>query len=208
MDELDFLTTHVFKEFGDIEIPDHKQMSAALSVLDCVLSLGRRYKSFVEPRIAAFATKNPDFTGLIDLLNMIKSYSSPKEFGMEKLDYNHDERMRTIVGVTRYLIVEQTNYAGDTEIKRLQAWANSSVPTDCAFVGVRGFDLAGFQYLRMLFGAQTSKPDVHIVNFVSETIGRRVEPEVALSMLKIAAERTNLPLLALDGAIWESRASK
>ena len=29
-------------------------------------------------------------------------------------------------------------------------------------VGVRGFGLAGFQYMRMLFGAQTAKPDIHI----------------------------------------------
>jgi hypothetical protein len=58
----------------------------------------------------------------------------------------------------------------------------------------------------MLFGAQTTKPDVHIRNFVSEVIGRKVNDQLALALLEQAAANANLPLREVDGAIWRERA--
>jgi hypothetical protein len=66
----------------------------------------------------------------------------------------------------------------------------------------------GFQHLRMLFGAQTTKPDVHIRNFVSEVIGRKVNDYTALALLEQASAQTNLPLHEVDGAIWSERGRK
>lgn len=58
----------------------------------------------------------------------------------------------------------------------------------------------------MLFGAQTTKPDVHIVRFVSEIVGRKVSDVQALYLLERAAVRTGLPVRDLDVAIWEASA--
>lgn len=207
--DLERLIEVVLKTFGHVSKAEtYGQNNSVLNVLDCVLSLNRHYNAFVVPRITAFASKNPDIIELSQLLKLIKSYPSPAEFGIKELNYNHGERVCTIAGVARYLLVEQQNFAGNTEMERLNLWANSCLASDFAFAGVRGFGLAGFQYLRMLFGAQTTKPDVHIINFVSEAIGKNVDAETALSLLELAAKQTELPLRELDGAIWDSRAGK
>ena len=88
----------------------------------------------------------------------------------------------------------------------MENWAEWTRPGDYLAVGVKGFGLAGFQYLRMLFGAQTTKPDIHIMRFVAEHIGRPVTDIQALYLLEKAARLAGLPLRELDAAIWESRA--
>lgn len=49
-------------------------------------------------------------------------------------------------------------------LRRLARWAP---PCDYLVVGVAGFGLAGFQYLRRLFGAETTKPGVHVMRYVA-----------------------------------------
>ena len=65
-----------------------------------------------------------------------------------------------------------------------------------------GFGLAGFQYLRMLFGAQTSKRVVHLVRFVADSVGTTQSPGKALAILDQAAAIVGLPLREVDSAIW------
>lgn len=89
----------------------------------------------------------------------------------------------------------------------LQAWARSAKPEDYKSLNIKGFGVAGFQYLRMLFGAQATKPDKHIIDFVSEAIGgRRVSEIQALALLESAAEREGVALRDVDTSIWEARA--
>jgi hypothetical protein len=57
----------------------------------------------------------------------------------------------------------------------------------------------------MLFGVQTTKPDKHITDFVSEEIGRRVSQEEALYLFEQAAKQAGLPIRQADNAIWEQR---
>ena len=90
----------------------------------------------------------------------------------------------------------------------LHTWAISVKPHDVAVVGVRGFGLAGYQYLRMLFGAQTTKPDVHVKRFVSQALGRKVGAKDALALLEQASAQAGLPLRAVDGVIWQEQSQK
>jgi hypothetical protein len=110
--------------------------------------------------------------------------------------------------VINYFFQIQAEYDSDTEFNRLQQWARSVVPENYLSVNVKGFGLAGYQYMRMLFGAQTTKPDVHIRNYVSEAIGKKVNDTTALDLLEKAAFLAGLPIREVDGAIWESRARK
>jgi len=68
---------------------------------------------------------------------------------------------------------------------------------------VHGFGLAGFQYLRMLFGAQTAKPDIHIRRFVADAVRHRVSDAEALTLLEAAAREEGLRLADLDYSIWQ-----
>lgn len=174
-----------------------------LDVLDCVLSLNRRYDSFCLPRVERFKDQHPEIDSLASLLHLIGTYSSPLEFSVKELNYRHEERATTLVGVLNYLLLAQTGFKGSSEASRLTEWANSVKPFDYEALGIRGFGLSGFQYLRILFGAQTVKPDVHIRRFVSGVIGRAVGDVQALTLLEAAGKHLSWPLSFLDYAIWE-----
>lgn len=201
------LTDHLKAKFskGDFkDMPGWK--SPALDVIDCVLSLNRRYEGFVLPRVKRFARRHPDVSSLQALLSLIKTYKTHHEFSIYELDYRDEKRANTLVGVIQYLISIQEKYEGATELARLENWARSVKPSDYLSVGVPGFGISGFQYLRMRFGADTVKPDVHIINFVSEVVGRRIDGVLAITVLEEAARKANLPVRQLDGTIWEERA--
>jgi hypothetical protein len=178
----------------------------ALNVLDCVLSLNRRYDSVVLPRVTRFAEKHTGVDTLQALQDLMGSYPSPFEFSAAELDYEDSRRADTLRGVISYLLDVEQNFPGSSELQRLRAWANWARPGDYAFTGVRGFGLAGFQYLRLLLGANTAKPDVWICRFVSESIARPVGPAEALFLLERAARRANLHLRDIDAAIWSQSA--
>lgn len=58
----------------------------------------------------------------------------------------------------------------------------------------------------MLFGANTTKPDVHIIGFLSETVNRRLSAIEALRLLEAASARLNLSVRDVDTYIWQIRA--
>ena len=177
-----------------------------LDVLDCVLSLNRHYDSFCLPRVQNFKKRHPEIESLQALLSIIRSYQSPLEFSIQELDYRDEARAETLVGVLNYLVAAQRSIMGDSESDRLLQWADSVKPQDYVSVGVRGFGLAGFQYLRMLLGAQAAKPGVHIQHFISDAVGSEVGDPEALSLLEEACAVLKWPLTDLDYAVWEKLA--
>jgi hypothetical protein len=146
-----------------------------LNVLDCVLSLYRRYQSFCYPRVLEFSERRREITTLAGLRRLIGDYPTPLAFITEELDYRDERRAITLFGITDYLLTAQQDHAGTTEQERLESWARGAKPEDCWNVGVRGFGLAGFQYMRMLFGANRKArcphPRICIRHF--ETAGQR-----------------------------------
>jgi len=136
------------------------------------------------------------------LLRLIKKYSSPLEFSIKELNYRDEKRAATLVGVSSRLLQVQKVFSGSSETSRLRQWARLAKPSDYEAFGVQGFGLSGFQYLRMLFRAQTTKPDVWIRRFVSDAVGHAVGDSQALTLLEAAGEHLKWSLLAVDNAIW------
>lgn len=62
--------------------------------------------------------------------------------------------------------------------------------------------IALFQWLRLRLGIDTVKTDVHIMNFVSTAIGRKISQQEALDALILVAKQTNRKASLLDAAIW------
>jgi len=58
----------------------------------------------------------------------------------------------------------------------------------------------------MLFGADTTKPDVHIIGFLSELLNRRISAVEALRLLESASESVGLSVRDVDTYIWQIRA--
>lgn len=209
MTNVEKVTDVLVARYGGVSMrTDYGWPTAALSVIDCVLSLNRPYEKFVRPRVEEFSQRNPLVGTVEELSASVRRCESPLAFCESQLRYRDARRATTLVGVIDYLRDVLVEFDGANEAQRLQQWAVSSRPGDFLTVGVPGFGLAGFQYLRMLFGAQTTKPDVHIIRFVSEVIGRQITAVQALNILERAAKFAKLPLREIDAEIWKERATQ
>lgn len=175
----------------------------AVLVIDCVLSLNRKYDGFVVPRLDAFVKKHPDIRRVNELANLMANYPTPHAFMHEELDFNYEDRANTLQSVVEFVckIVEEMPNVLEEDV--LKQWAIQASPQDYQELNIRGFGIAGFQYLRMLFGADTTKPDVHIIRFVSKILKRNVSDIEALQLLEASSERLGLSVRDVDTYIWE-----
>jgi len=178
----------------------------AVRVIDCVLSLNRQYDRFVVPRLDSFEERFSSVTNLRQLRELIDSFDSPEVFVREALSYRDAPRAQVLSRVVDFLLETSTSTPGNSELERLQNWAQEARPAGYRGVGIRGFGLAGFQYLRMLFGANTTKPDVHIRRYVAAAVGRPVSDVQALSLLEEAAGKDRVAIRDVDTTIWERSA--
>lgn len=191
--------------FGSVD-PAWKRPPAVL-IIDCVLSLNRPYDRFVVPRLDAFEEKQPEIQRITDLAKLIAGYPTPHVFVQQELNYNHEVRANTLQDVVEFVcqIVDGTQTIKE-EKEVLKQWAIQAEPQDYKSLNIRGFAIAGFQYLRMLFGADTTKPDVHIIGFLSDILNRRVSAVEALRLLEVASKSLGLSVRDVDTYIWQIRA--
>ena len=179
----------------------------AVLVIDCVLSLNRNYDTFLVPRLKTFMSNHPETQRVTDLAKFMADYSTPHAFVQQELNYNHEARANTLQAVVEFVcqIVERTQTI-EEEKAVLKQWAIQAEPQGYQVLNIKGFGIAGFQYLRMLFGADTTKPDVHIIGFLSELLNRRISEVEALRLLEAASESVGLSVRDVDTYIWQIRA--
>ncbi len=72
---------------------------------------------------------------------------------------------------------------------------------------MRGLGPVVYQWLTMRLGAETVKPDVHVVRFVSGALGRAVSEREAIDGLVAVARRLGIKANVLDWSIWEHERS-
>ena len=180
--------------------------SAAVRVIDCVLSLNRRYDSFVVPRLDEFESSHPEVRTVGDLKDLIARHRSPSLFVMECLQYHDVSRSETLVNVVDWLLTVAGSGDHNAQLSKLQSWAENSKPDEYTRLGISGFGLGGFQYLRMLFGANTTKPDIHIRRYVATCVGHPVSDIQALRLLELGAREVGVSLRDVDTTLWERSA--
>ncbi|MYF99591.1 hypothetical protein F4212_10760 [Candidatus Poribacteria bacterium] len=177
--------------------------SPAVLVIDCVLSLNRKYDGFVVPRLDAFVENHPDICTVNELADFMSSFPTPHEFMQQELNYNYEVRANTLQSVVEFVckIVGETPDVPEEET--LRQWAINAKPEEYQTLNIHGFGIAGYQYLRMLFGADTTKPDVHIIRYVSKLLGRNISAIEALHLLEASSERLGLSVRDVDTYIWQ-----
>ncbi|OQX05143.1 MAG: hypothetical protein BWK76_27845 [Desulfobulbaceae bacterium A2] len=203
--DVEWLVVVIKREFSSF--PEQAEIDSIAKtppakVIDCVLSINRKYDGFVVPRVKEFIARHSDIIDLVGLKKLILSYPTLLDFLVQELNYNHKDRAEILYGVVEYLLAIQGHCVGKTESERLHEWAVKVQPRAYRDVNVKGFGLAGFQYLRILFGAQTTKPDIHIMNFITAAIGRKVDPEDAIVLIESAAKKMKISVRTIDAAIW------
>ncbi len=180
--------------------------SPAIKVIDCVLSLNRKYDSFVVPRLKDFKSKYPEIQQVNDLAYLITRFSTPHKFMKQALDFNYEDRANTLQSVVNFVCNIVKDMPTVPEEKALKQWAIQVNPQDYQGLNIRGFGIAGFQYLRILFGADTTKPDKYIRNFIFDILNRNISGIEALLLLEAASKRLGLSVRAVDSYIWKEGA--
>ena len=111
--------------------------------------------------------------------------------------YHHWRRAQELRGLVAYF--RERNV---TDLGALRAWAIASTTDD--FVGhIKGLGTAVYHGLVMRLGVETVKPDVHILRFVADAIGRPVNELETVEALEEVAERLDLSPRTLDWSLWE-----
>lgn len=193
-DKLDFsLTTP--ETFG--------HSSSALCCIDAVLSINRNYRQFVQPRLRMFQAEHPEVASLLSLQELIDNMK-PASFALDVLHYDHADRVRILSQVVKRLL-QVSGVKSDTtsdEREALRRWARSANAGYHNSWAIHGFGIATSQYLRMLLGASTVKPDVHLIRFLQSALGRRVQSLEAINLIEQSAISLKIEPIALDHAIW------
>ena len=177
----------------------------AIKVIDCVLSLRTSYDRVVVLRLRNFRTKHIDTQEVTDLANLIASFPTPYVFMQQELNFNSEWKARILQAVVKFVcqIIEKNPNISEEETLRKRKWAIQAEPQECYSLNIKGFKLSGFQYLRILFGADTSKPDVHIRRFVYEILNRNVSDLEALLLLEASSKRIGISVRSVDSYIWK-----
>ena len=200
------VTTQLKQISSDVSAPTGPEWSypPAVKVIDCVLSLNRKYDTFVVPRLKTFMSNHPEIQRVAELAKLMANYPTPHAFVQQELDYNHEDRAKTLDSVVKYLctVIDGAKTL-EQEKEELTQWAIESKPHGYQTLRIKGFGIAGFQYLRMLFGADTTKPDVHIIRFLSDILNRTVSDIESLLLLEAASKREGLSVRAVDSYIWK-----
>lgn len=183
--------------------PDRaRSRDLAVRVIDCVLSLNRNYDRFVVTKLNSFEQNLSQGCSVRDLNACILKYSSPHEFVLCTLSYNDEARATTLASVADWLATICGNGTPTAELANLEGWARNALYAGYKALGIRGFGLSGFQYLRMLFGANTTKPDLGIRQWVGPIVGHPVSDVQALLLLERAAPDADVRLRDTDTTIW------
>jgi hypothetical protein len=187
----------------NVPIVEHDEVATdyVAALLDTVMdyqnsptAVDRAGKHFAEHRSSEIRT-------LEDLEDTLAAFQSDKggndRLAMHLWGYHHWRRAQELRGLVAYFRDRDL-----TDLHELRSWAATSTPED--FVGaIKGLGPTVYQGLLLRLGVDTVKPDVHLLRFVANAVGRPVgEPETVGALEQIAV-RLGVRPRTLDWSIWE-----
>jgi hypothetical protein len=173
----------------------------ALRVIDCVLSMRQADERPIAPRLEAFRDRFPAVESVRDLADLLSTYRAPVRFAREVLETNDPAPAATLIALVDHFTRFALTGTG-TETAQLKAWAVCARPQDYLTLRIPTLTLAGFQYLRMLLGANTLRPTPHLRRYILKVVGRPVSDVEAILLLEEAAPLVPLRLRDITGARW------
>lgn len=171
------LTQNVLDEYADKAAPEYSQHASkfqnlerwtgddpVMFVVDAAFSsTGLDYKEVVKPAAERFRqefVESGDVSGLADLRSLKDNTAYTEKFGAG--------RPELVWKIADALLENEAADMDDLSV--LQSWAENADPRDRddPIRKLDGIGVATFQYLRMIAGANTVKPDIQVERFVEE----------------------------------------
>ena len=186
--------------------------SPAVKVINSVLSLGLDYRKVVKPKLDAFQEKNPDVRQVTELAAFIEEdYQTPIDFLNKEFNYKHKpksiRKANAINSVCEKLCDIINASPSVPEEDAIRQWALQAKPKGYSVWNIKEFRLTGFQWLRVLFGADTVKPDKHILNFLADTLNEKFPRSdkkllEAVDLIEEASAHSEFSARDIDRIIW------
>ena len=179
----------------------------AVRVIHSVISQGLNYETTVSPKLVDFKKNRPDVKSVRQLADLMASYTTPLEFLKEEVDVGHRGKAGAIDGLVKYFcgLIEASPTTPEEET--LKQWAITAEPDDYKKLNIKGVGIATLQWLRILFGADTSKPDVHVMNFINETIEQKLSKIDCILLIEGVASYLKVSERTVDHTIWKFMSS-
>lgn len=181
--------------------------NAVLVCLDAVLSINRKYYSFVVPRIKRFQEEYSDIDTLPKLWELIKN-TSTEEF-VKIWNYNHPQRVEILTRLVGKLIdcaKIKNSDSPEQGLSKLRMWANSTNIYGYKDFNVPGIGVATYQYIRMMLGAKTVKPDVHIKRDIFSVLNKKLNDYDTIDIFEKACNSQNIDISKADRSLWKKYA--
>lgn len=181
--------------------------NAVLVCLDAVLSINRKYYSFVVPRIKKIQEEYSDIDTLPKLWELIKN-TSTEEF-VKIWNYNHPQRVEILTQLVGKLIdcaKIKNSDSPEQGLSKLRMWANSTNIYGYKDFNVPGIGVATYQYIRMMLGAKTVKPDVHIKRYIFSVLNKKLNDYDTIDIFEKACNSQNIDVSKADRSLWKKYA--
>lgn len=166
---------------------------------------GQNYFNQVKPSVETFRDEFLT-TGRVDSMETLA-----------KIDADEDDLTRIFEATRkRRVLIEGAdvfaNMAGDDDLHRLQRWARTADPlqhSEDPFGRIKGVGLRTFQYLRMVAGIDTVKPDIQVKRFI-ESLADATElrnldsstDQAVLESCQWISSQTGYRMIVLDQIAW------
>ncbi len=202
MTDVEQLAAALRHDFAEPSPPPDRAWSRAIAVrlLDAVLSLRRPDDRAVTERLDGFERRFPAVESLGQLRALLTSYKSAALFAKDVLDLPEPSAVTVVRGLLDYLI--RSIEGPGAEVERLRLWAQRARPQDYLTLQIPGVGLAVFQHLRMLYGANTIRPDGMVGRYVGSVLGHPVADVQALRLLEEAAQQARVRLRDIGPGDW------
>ena len=166
---------------------------------------GQNYFSQVKPSAEAFQAKFLD-TGRISSFAELAMVDQENPVLTEIFEAQRKRRV-LVIGADVF-----ANIDGENDLHRLQHWAQVADPTTYSedpFGQITGVGLRTFQYLRMIAGIDTVKPDIQVRRFIKSLAEVIDSPhldastdQAVLESCQWIADETDYRMIELDQIAW------
>lgn len=176
---------------------EYEYTNPVLALVDTVLSINRKYDSFVKPRIELI--KN---TRIDSFDSLRQELEKGDEYFISLWNYNHPQRIELLRNLLAYFIDYKNNNNIKTDLETLRTWGEESSVEKYSNWNIKGIAFTTYQYLRMLCGADTVKPDIHILRTIEKGIGRKLSTKDSVKIIEDISRKIGIKARDLDHAIW------
>jgi hypothetical protein len=166
---------------------------------------GQSYFSQVKPSVEAFQARFID-TGQISSFDELATLDQQDPILTEIFEAQRKRRV-LITGADVF-----KNIDGEDDLDRLQQWAQDADPTTYSedpFGRITGVGLRTFQYLRMIAGIDTVKPDIQVRRFIEALAEATDSPnldastdQAVLESCQWLSDKTSYRMIELDQIAW------